>query len=229
MESEALQERKTVLRTGEREVRLSPVKRENYTALSDKQIAAKRVLDFVITLCAVPILLPLSLIIAVLIKLDSRGSLLFTQQRIGKSGEVFVLYKFRSMKIDAEKNGSKFASEGDNRITKLGNFIRTYRIDEIPQFWNVLKGEMSVIGPRPEQASFVEFFNEEIEHYTLRHAIKPGITGLAQVSQGYTSCKRTTKFKLDYDLFYIRNYSFQLDLNIVYKTIKTILTGFGSR
>ena len=205
------------------------VAQRNYIGLSTAQMRKKRMLDLCILALVSPIIIPLAIVTAIAIKLDSRGPVLFTQKRVGQWGQPFTMYKFRSMKVDSEVNGSKFAKENDNRITRLGRFIRKFRIDEIPQFWNVLKGDMSVIGPRPEQATFVELFNEEIHQYDLRHSIMPGITGLAQVHQGYAASKRGTEFKLNYDLFYIRNYSLKLDFIIVTKTLKTILTGFGAR
>lgn len=205
------------------QVQVTPV------GLSHSQLTLKRALDLVIIFLASPILVSISIITAILIKLDSKGSVFFTQERVGQKGKPFTMYKFRSMTVDSEKNGSKFAKEDDHRVTKIGKFIRKYRIDEIPQFFNVLKGEMSVIGPRPEQATFVELFNEEIYQYDLRHSVKPGITGLAQVHQGYASTRKGTEMKLSYDLFYIENYSLGLDLLIIWRTIKTICTGFGAR
>lgn len=201
----------------------------DYFRIAENKLKKKRVLDLCILFFLSPIILFLCLITALLIKLDSRGPVLFIQRRVGANGKPFKMYKFRSMRIDSEKNGSKFATKNDERITNLGKFIRKFRIDEIPQFWNVLRGEMSIIGPRPEQVSFVDFFNEEIKDYDLRHSVKPGITGLAQVQQGYAASKRSTEMKLNYDLFYIRNYSLKMDLIIIGKTLYTIMTGFGAR
>lgn len=139
------------------------------------------------------------------------------------------MYKFRSMRMDAEANGAAFAAQGDPRITRLGKILRKYRFDELPQFWNVLRGDMSLIGPRPEQLKFVEEFQSEIFDYSLRHLVRPGITGWAQVHQGYCASVNDTKKKLRYDLFYIKNISWKLDLIILVRTVKTILTGFGYR
>lgn len=232
MEVEALRREQAAVKPRVQQPRPKTAPRkEKYRApvLSQQHRKMKRILDYTILLFALPFVLPLCLITAILIKLDSRGPVLFKQERVGRSGQIFTMYKFRSMTIDAEHNGNRFASENDARVTKLGNFIRKYRIDELPQFWNVLRGEMSVIGPRPEQVSFVEYFNEEIERYDHRHVVKPGITGLAQVHMGYAASTRTTQMKLNYDLFYIKHYSLRMDLMIVLKTLRTILTGFGSR
>lgn len=226
MESETLQLREKTYsrvqeRTQERDV--------SYWNLTERQQLRKRVLDLVITFFSLPFILPIGIVTAILIKIDSKGPVFFTQERVGLNGQTFNMFKFRSMTTDAEKNGNSFAKRNDQRVTGIGKFIRRYRIDEIPNFWNVLKGEMSVIGPRPEQVSFVEFFDEEIERYHYRHSVKPGITGLAQVNQGYAACTRSTQMKLNYDLFYIRHYSLGMEVTIVLKTIITILTGFGSR
>lgn len=180
-------------------------------------------------LVAVPIILPLMALTAIAIKLDSKGSVLFTQERVGKDGKLFTLYKFRSMYTGAEDDGSQFADEKDDRVTRVGRFIRKFRIDELPQFWNVISGDMSLIGPRPEQKDFVEFFDEEIPFYSYRHKVRPGITGWAQINNGYTASLEGTKEKLEYDLYYVKNLSFSLDLLTIYETTKTILTGFGSR
>lgn len=226
MEIEALQQTGKVLEYKEAK---TSSKKKQYWVLSRSQRKIKRTFDLVITLLVLPIILPIGLLTAILIKLDSRGPVFFIQDRVGRYGEIFGMYKFRSMTVDAEKNGNKFAQHNDQRITRVGSFIRKYRIDEIPNFWNVWKGEMSVIGPRPEQVDFVDFFNGEIERYSYRHSVKPGITGLAQVNQGYAACMRSTQMKLNYDLFYIRHYSLKVELVIIMKTIFTIMTGFGSR
>ncbi|GAF55339.1 LOW QUALITY PROTEIN: hypothetical protein JCM18901_973 [Psychrobacter sp. JCM 18901] len=156
-------------------------------------------------------------------------SVLFTQHRIGQGGKLFTMYKFRSMIADAESNGAQMATSNDMRVTKFGSFIRQTRLDELPQFINVLRGEMSLIGPRPEQLDFVKRFNETIPFYRYRHIVKPGISGWAQVMHGYASDEDETKVKLEHDLFYIKNFSLTLDLLIVIKTIQTMVTGFGAR
>ena len=189
----------------------------------------KRGLDITLVLLSLPLTVPLMLVTAAAIWVESPGPVFFTQKRVGKDGDSFRMVKFRSMYLDAEKNGAQFAGESDPRITRVGKFIRKYRIDELPQFWNVLKGEMSLIGPRPEQVSFVRQFDQEIQHYTHRHSVRPGITGWAQIRNGYAADTRETRRKLSYDLYYVKHCSFTLDLLIVCLTVKTILTGFGSR
>ncbi len=189
----------------------------------------KRLLDLLLIVATLPITIPVLIVTAIAIKMESRGPVFFWQQRVGVFGKPFNMLKFRSMTTDSEKNGSQFAANGDSRITRVGRFIRKMRIDEIPQLWNVLKGEMSIIGPRPEQVKFVEKFNRTIPYYAKRHVVAPGITGLAQTVQGYVDDENGTILKLKYDLEYIDNLSFAMDIKIVYKTIYTILTGFGAR
>ncbi|MWP88913.1 sugar transferase [Glaesserella parasuis] len=189
----------------------------------------KRVIDVIAVLITLPITICIMLITAIAIRLESKGNVLFIQKRVGQGRKEFNLYKFRSMCQDSEKDGAKFATTNDMRITKIGKFIRKTRIDELPQFFNVLKGDMSLIGPRPEQKVFVDKFIKEIPFYNYRHIVKPGISGWAQVIQGYTADVNDTKIKLQYDLYYIKNFSIWLDILIVFKTIKTMLTGFGAR
>jgi len=198
-------------------------------AQSKLYLPAKRIWESLLIFLTSVLVLPLAAITALAIKLESRGPVFFTQQRVGRNGELFTLYKFRSMRQQPEENGAQFAGEDDGRITRVGSFIRKYRIDELPQFWNVLKGEMSLIGPRPEQPEFVATFNEEIPFYSYRHKVRPGITGWAQNKDGYADDLESTRRKLEYDLYYVKNISLSLDILIVYATIKTILTGFGSR
>lgn len=189
----------------------------------------KRVLDVAMIVATLPIIIPVFILTAALIKLESSGPVFFWQKRVGIFGRPFNMLKFRSMTTDSEKDGSQFASSSDARVTKVGRVIRKIRIDEIPQLWNVLKGEMSIIGPRPEQVSFVENFNRTIPNYADRHVVSPGITGLAQTVQGYVDDENGTVVKLKYDLQYINGLSFMMDIKIVFKTIYTILTGFGAR
>ena len=169
------------------------------------------------------------LLTALAIRLESPGPALFVQNRVGQKGREFKIYKFRSMRIDSERHGAQFATAGDERITRIGRFIRKTRLDELPQFWNILKGDMSLIGPRPEQKAFVENFEHSIPFYNYRHIVKPGISGWAQVMQGYTADNDTTQIKVEYDFYYIKHFSFSLDVLIFFKTIKTMLTGFGAR
>jgi lipopolysaccharide/colanic/teichoic acid biosynthesis glycosyltransferase len=190
----------------------------------------KRGID-ILTACIIGVLsAPVMAVSAVIIRLESEGPALFRQRRIGKNNKPFTLYKFRSMHISSEKNGPQFTQKNDGRATAFGKFIRKYRIDELPQLWNVLKGEMSLIGPRPEQSAFVEYFGEEIPFYWLRHKIRPGITGWAQVKEDYDYIEDldSTKKKLEYDLYYLENISLSIDLFIIYSTFRIILGGFGS-
>lgn len=189
----------------------------------------KRGVDILTVVCSLPFVLPIALISAVIIKITSSGPILFKQARVGLGGKEFTLYKFRSMYIDSEKGGAKFASAQDTRITPVGKWMRKFRIDELPQFWNIFKGEMSLIGPRPEQKIFVEHFSEQISFYSYRHIVRPGISGWAQVNQGYAASKEETLIKTEYDLFYVKYFSFALDFLITLRTIKTVLTGFGAR
>lgn len=189
----------------------------------------KRLLDIALVLISLPLVFPVMLITAVLIVLESRGGVFFLQERVGQGGAPFIVYKFRSMSQDSEKAGAQFAQANDMRVTRIGKVIRKTRIDELPQFFNVLKGEMSLIGPRPEQKKFVDDFKKDIPFYDYRHIVKPGISGWAQVVHGYAADTEDTKVKLEHDFYYIKNFSFSLDLLIFFKTIQTMLTGFGAR
>lgn len=189
----------------------------------------KRFADIGIALAGIVALLPLMLLTAMAIRLETRGSPIFCQTRIGLRGEEFTMLKFRSMVTDAEASGAKFASKQDARVTRVGKIIRQWRIDELPQLFNVLAGSMSFIGPRPEQKAFVDKLEQEIPLYPFRHAVRPGITGWAQVMQGYADDVSSTDIKLSYDLFYIKNLSVMMDFVILFKTLKTIFTGFGAR
>ena len=189
----------------------------------------KRGLDLVFTVLLLPVLLPLLLLVAGLVWLNGRRPVLFWQERIGRRGVPFRLVKFRTMRADSEASGPAFAATGDARITPLGALLRKYRLDELPQFWNVLRGEMSILGPRPEQFAFAADFEESIPLYPLRHWVRPGISGWAQVNQGYAADLGQTVEKLRYDLYYVKHLSPGLDAVIVLKTLHTILTGFGAR
>jgi len=191
--------------------------------------AIKRAVDIFLVLLSLPLAAPIMLGAAIWIKLDSPGPILFIQERMGQGGKPFRMVKFRTMRTDAERNGAMFARDGDSRVTKIGRWFRKFRIDELPQFWNVLKGQMSLIGPRPEQVPFARQFADEIPYYSYRHLVKPGITGWAQVTHGYAAGKNETQEKLEYDLYYVKHFSFWLDLLIILKTIRTIFTGFGAR
>lgn len=173
--------------------------------------------------------LPIVLLTAILIKIDSRGPIFYKQERIGKNGRPFVLTKFRSMRVDAEKEGPVWASKGDDRTTRVGRIIRKIRVDEIPQFWNILCGEMSFVGPRPERPHFVAQLAQEIPYYEQRHLITPGLTGWAQIKYPYGASIEDARQKLQYDLFYIKNHSLFLDAIILFETIKIILFGRGAQ
>lgn len=174
--------------------------------------------------------LPLIPLIALLIKLTSRGPVLYRQKRVGLRGHVFECFKFRTMRSDAEADtGPTWASDEDPRITRVGKFLRRSRLDEIPQIWNVLHGDMAFVGPRPERPEFVEKLGEQIPYYNLRHAVRPGLTGWAQINYGYGSSVEEAKEKLRFDLYYIRNVSVTLDLLIVFYTIRAVIIGRGVR
>jgi sugar transferase (PEP-CTERM system associated) len=173
--------------------------------------------------------LPLVIVTAILIKLDSRGPVFYKQERVGKNGRPFVLMKFRSMRVDAEQDGPVWATKGDDRTTRVGRIIRKVRVDEIPQFWNILRGEMSFVGPRPERPHFVAQLAQEITFYEQRHLIAPGLTGWAQIKYPYGSSIEDARQKLQYDLYYIKNHSLVFDAIILFETIKIILFGRGAQ
>lgn len=190
----------------------------------------KRGTDLLLVVGSLPVTVPLALLTALAIRLESRGSLLFWQKRIGRGGETFQMVKFRSMHVGNKgETDDVFADEEDDRVTTVGRVIRKLRIDELPQFWNVLKGEMSLIGPRPEQVGLAENFSDNMDLYRYRHLVRPGISGWAQVLHGYAADEEETRRKLEHDLYYVKHQSVTLDLLIVYLTLKTILTGFGAR
>lgn len=171
--------------------------------------------------------LPIAVITALLIKLDSPGPVLYKQERVGKNGRGFTVMKFRSMQTDAEKTGPVWATQDDDRTTRVGKIIRKLRIDEIPQFWNIVRGEMDFVGPRPERAHFVSQLAEEIPYYEQRHLIAPGLTGWAQIKYPYGASIEDARQKLQYDLYYIKNQSLVLDAIILFETVKIILFGRG--
>ena len=189
----------------------------------------KRTGDIIMALAGIVALSPVMVLLAAMIRAESPGSPIFVQRRVGAGGREFPMLKFRSMVMTAEGKGAKFASENDKRITRVGGFMRKWRLDELPQFFNVLAGSMSVIGPRPEQRVLVDELAGAIPLYRFRHVIRPGITGWAQVMQGYADDVESTDVKLSYDLFYIKNLGLMMDLVVFFKTLKTVITGFGSR
>ena len=193
-------------------------------------LVVKRATSFSLSALGLVLALPLLPFIAAAIKLTSEGPLIYKQERVGRDGNLFDCYKFRTMRTDAEAGtGPKFATADDPRVIPVGRFLRASRLDEIPQIWNVLKGDMNLVGPRPERPEFVDRFNQEIPWYRLRHSIPPGITGWAQVLYGYGNSLEDTKQKLAYDLFYIKNMSHGLDLLILFHTVKIILLGRGAK
>jgi exopolysaccharide biosynthesis polyprenyl glycosylphosphotransferase len=190
----------------------------------------RRSLDIVLAAIGFVATAPVLLLTALAIKLEDGGPILYRQERIGLWARPFVLLKFRSMREDAESDGMPaWASERDSRITLAGRIIRKIRIDELPQLWNVLKGEMTLIGPRPERPYFVQQFSQTIHFYDYRHAVRPGITGWAQVSFRYGASLEDTRRKLSYDLYYIKNRGLLLDLVILLRTMGVVLRGEGAR
>ena len=189
----------------------------------------KRALDVLISLLLLIPAAPIMLITAIIVRLESPGPVIYKQDRVGLFEKEFTVYKFRSMRADAEKNGAVWASAHDARVTKFGKFIRKVRIDELPQIWNILKGDMSFIGPRPERMAFVTKLKETIPYYSLRHTVKPGLTGWAQVCYPYGASEDDARRKLEYDLYYIKNMSILLDINIVFKTVGVVLFPKGAR
>jgi len=185
----------------------------------------KRFFDIIFSLIGLIIALPIMIIFSILIVLETPGSPIYSQERVGRNGKHFKIYKLRSMYKDAEANGAQWAEEDDPRVTKVGRFMRKTRIDELPQLFNILKGDMSIVGPRPERPIFTYQFNEEIPGFINRLRVKPGLTGWAQVNGGY---ELTPAEKLEYDLYYIENRSMWLDIKIILKTVKIVLTGDGA-
>jgi len=190
----------------------------------------KRLVGLVLSSIMLILLSPLILAVSIAIKLESKGPVLFSQERVGENGEIFTVYKFRSMRADAEAvSGPVWAEEDDPRITKVGKIIRKLRIDELPQLWNVVKGDMSFVGPRPERPFFVDKLKTKIPYYKERFAVKPGVTGWAQVKYPYGATEQDALEKLKYDLYYIKNMSLIMDLMVIFHTVKIVLLGRGSR
>ncbi len=193
-------------------------------------LCSKRVADILFASLGLIVSAPLIVIISAAVKWSSPGPAFFKQTRVGQFGRLFQVVKFRTMRDDAEAGtGAVWATEEDPRITGVGRFLRKLRLDEIPQFWNVLRGEMSFVGPRPERPEFVEQLKKRLPYYGERHSVKPGITGWAQINYPYGASEEDALRKLEYDLFYIKNLSIVFDLFIVLKTVKTVLAGEGSR
>lgn len=197
---------------------------------SPNSVAMQQFYSFVIALIGAIVTAPVMLLTALLLKLTSKGPVLYKQIRVGKGGASFHVLKFRSMYVDAEaRTGAVWASKNDPRVTPVGRYLRKFRIDELPQFWNVLAGDMSFVGPRPERPEFVQALSEKIPFYRQRHCVRPGITGWAQINHKYGDTVEDTITKLEYDLYYIKNVSLALDIYIILNTMKTVLLGRGAQ
>jgi sugar transferase (PEP-CTERM system associated) len=193
-------------------------------------VFVRRVLSIFISLIGLLLTLPLLPFIMLAIRLDSKGPVFYTQTRVGKGGKLFKVVKFRTMRQDAESGtGAQWAANNDPRVTRVGKFLRTSRLDEIPQLWCVLKGDMAFVGPRPERPEFIEELSKKIPYYGVRHMVRPGVTGWAQVKYKYGSTIEDAREKLQYDLFYIKNASIGLDLLIMFQTVKIVLLGRGAQ
>lgn len=211
----------------------------------DRHEGLNRAVNIVLSAAGLLVVLPILIIVSVLIKLTSRGPILYTQTRVGLDrrwrrtlaireariedlgGQVFTIYKLRTMRVDAERiSGAVWATENDPRVTPFGKFLRKYRIDELPQLWNVLRGDMNIVGPRPERPSIVARLRQDIPSYRCRHRVKPGLTGLAQINQKYDACLDDVRTKVNWDLTYIRCQSLWVDLRIMVKTVPSVLLKF---
>lgn len=190
---------------------------------------ARRLFSIILSFVGLTLCLPFIPFIMLAVRLSSPGPIFFRQTRVGLRGRPFSLLKFRTMRQDAERNGAVWATKNDSRITSLGKFMRRTRLDEIPQLWNVLRGEMGFVGPRPERPEFVQWLSKEIPFYELRHMVRPGLTGWAQVRYQYGASLEETKRKLEYDLYYIKHISLGLDLLITFETVKTIILRRGAQ
>lgn len=190
-------------------------------------LRAKRLLDLIFAIIIGICTLPLMLLAAIIVKVESKGPIFFIQERIGEGNKKFNIVKFRSMTTDAEKDGPQWASKNDNRVTRWGKIMRATRIDELPQLWNVLKGEMSFVGPRPEREYFIKQLEKEIPYYNLRHTVKPGLTGWAQVMYPYGASIEDAYRKLQYDLYYIKHHDVIFDIKVLLKTITIVVFGKG--
>jgi exopolysaccharide biosynthesis polyprenyl glycosylphosphotransferase len=191
---------------------------------------AKRVLDLVVGIVGLINCLPLMGLVALAVRLDSKGPIIYRQTRLGRMNECFKVLKFRSMRTDAEKvSGPQWASTNDPRVTRIGRTLRKYRLDELPQFINVIRGEMSFVGPRPERPEFVEELRKTIPYYDERHSVRPGLTGWAQVQYSYGASIEDAANKLEYDLFYLKHLSLTFDMAIILQTIRIVFSGRGGR
>lgn len=200
----------------------APVSRNVYAGF-------KRAIDIALVVVTLPLWVLLAASIWVAVKIDSNGPAIYRQERMGRDGNIFTLYKFRTMVVDAEKDGPQFATANDARLTNMGKFLRRFRIDEVPQLLNVLKGDLSLVGPRPERPVFTEQFERSIPFYSYRHLVRPGVTGWAQVNFGYADNERDTVEKLTYDLYYVKHMSPWLDVSILGQSMWTVVSGFGAK
>lgn len=221
-------------RTGQLQLDITSANKMIYLdGFSQSPVAAafKRVFDLMVSLVMLLLTLPIMAVTAFAIWVESgfSGPIFYSQRRVGQSGKCFNVYKFRSMVIDAERDGAQWARKNDDRITRVGRFIRKTRIDELPQLYNVWRGDMSFVGPRPERPEFVERLEDGISYYALRHRVKPGITGWAQICYPYGDSEADAKAKLQYDLYYIKNYSLFLDFTILFQTAQVVLWNKGAR
>jgi sugar transferase (PEP-CTERM system associated) len=194
-----------------------------------RTLAVKRAMDVTVAVVGIILALPIALLSALIIKLESPGPVFYKQERVGRAGRTFNVIKFRSMRQDAEADGPVWATQNDARVTRYGGFMRKTRIDELPQLWNVLRNDMSFVGPRPERPVFVQQLAAKIPHYALRHTVKPGLTGWAQIRYPYGASELDALRKLEYELYYIKNTNLLMDVMIIFETIKTVLFQKGGR
>ena len=204
-------------------------RKSKQTIGTNAYLPLKRVIDIILSACLLILLLPFMSLVALSIFIESSGGPVYQQRRVGFKSRPFTIYKFRTMRTAVVSDEAKFAEQDDVRITRIGKVLRNNRIDELPQLWNVLIGEMSLIGPRPEQLKLIGSIQNEIPAFSLRHSLRPGITGWAQVCQGYADDISATRTKLSYDLWYVNNVSLLVDISIAIRTVRVVLTGFGSR
>ena len=190
---------------------------------------SKRLLDLTFAVAGLFLFIPLFPVVALLIKLDSPGPIFYRQARVGLRGQPYMIWKFRSMRSDAENNGPRWAEVGDSRISRIGRWLRKLRIDELPQLINICKGEMSLVGPRPERPVFVQELRSKIPYYDIRHTMRPGLTGWAQINYQYGASTEDSHVKLQYDLFYVKNMNLALDFRVIITTVRVVLLGEGAR
>jgi len=209
------------------ELKVSPLVTITNSSMSDWELCVKRFFDIVVSFVALVVLSPLFVLLAIRIKMDSKGTVFFRQERIGQFGKAFNILKFRTMRTDAENGIPQLSTMDDNRVTRFGRFLRKYRLDELPQFWNVLKGEMSIVGPRPEREFYIKKITEVAPYYCLVYKVRPGLTSWGPIRIGYASTTEQMVERLNYDIIYIENMSLTTDLKILLFTIEVIFRGKG--